>query len=92
MLRWHHRNFGSAFAAMTLPWFAITVMGDWLGLGDDGWRWAMAVNGLVMGIYGVMYYYLVRDTPSGKRLKKTKISRQLVSDFIDVRWPAHVRR
>jgi len=33
-------NLGSAFAAMTLPWFAITFLGDWLGLGDSGWRWA----------------------------------------------------
>ena len=39
-------NFGSAFAAMTLPWFAITVLDDWLGLGADAWRWAMAINGV----------------------------------------------
>lgn len=65
-------NFGSAFAAMTLPWFAITFLGDWLGLGDNGWRWAMAANGLVMGIYGVMYYFLVRDVPEGQRLQKSK--------------------
>ena len=34
-------NFGSAFAAMTLPWFAITFLGDWLDLGDEacGGRW-----------------------------------------------------
>jgi NNP family nitrate/nitrite transporter-like MFS transporter len=65
-------NFGSAFAAMTLPWFAITFLGDWLGLGDSGWRWAMAINGLVMGIYGVMYYFLVRDVPVGEKLHKAK--------------------
>jgi NNP family nitrate/nitrite transporter-like MFS transporter len=65
-------NFGSAFAAMTLPWFAITFMGDWLGLGNDAWRWAMAVNGLVMGVYGVMYYFLVRDVPVGEHLHKSK--------------------
>ncbi len=29
-------NFGSAFAAMTLPWLAITVFQDWLGFADDG--------------------------------------------------------
>ena len=40
-------NFGSAFAAMTLPWVAITVMEGWFGLGANGWRYAMAVNGLV---------------------------------------------
>jgi NNP family nitrate/nitrite transporter-like MFS transporter len=65
-------NFGSAWAAMTLPWVAITFFGDWLGLGDGAWRWAMALNGLVMGIYGVMYYFLVRDVPEGRTLEKTK--------------------
>lgn len=33
-------NFGSAWAAMTLPWIAVTFCSDWLGLGDNGWRWA----------------------------------------------------
>ncbi len=65
-------NFGSAFAAMTLPWFAITILGDVLGLGNNGWRWAMAFNGIVMGIYGVMYYFLVRDVPVGQKLHKAK--------------------
>ena len=65
-------NFGSAWAAMTLPWVALTFFGDWLGLGDDSWRWAMALNGLVMGVYGVMYYFLVKDVPDGRTLAKTK--------------------
>ncbi len=65
-------NFGSAFAAMTLPWFAITVLGGWFDLGNDAWRWAMAVNGLVLAVYGVMYYFLVTDVPEGKTLAKTK--------------------
>ena len=65
-------NFGSAFAAMTLPWFAITVMDNWFGLGDNAWRWALGVNGFVMGAYGVMYYFLVRDVPEGEELLKAK--------------------
>jgi NNP family nitrate/nitrite transporter-like MFS transporter len=65
-------NFGSAFAAMTLPWFAITVMDNWFGLGDNAWRWALGVNGFVMGAYGVMYYFLVRDVPMGEELHKAK--------------------
>ncbi len=78
-------NFGSAFAAMTLPWFAITFMGDWLGLGNDAWRWAMAVNGLVMGIYGVMYYFLVRDVPKGEHLHKAKKTEpMMVSSYGDL--------
>jgi len=78
-------NFGSAFAAMTLPWFAITFMGDWLGLGDDAWRWAMAVNGLVMGVYGVMYYFLVKDVPVGEKLHKSKkADPMMVSSYGDL--------
>jgi NNP family nitrate/nitrite transporter-like MFS transporter len=65
-------NFGSAFAAMTLPWFAISFLGDWMGMGPDAWRWAMAINGVVLGIYGVLYLYLVRDVPDGRRLVRSK--------------------
>lgn len=65
-------NFGSAFAAMTLPWFAITVMDGWFGLGDNAWRWALGANGFVMGAYGVLYYFLVRDVPAGEQLHKAK--------------------
>jgi NNP family nitrate/nitrite transporter-like MFS transporter len=78
-------NFGSAFAAMTLPWFAITVMDGWFDLGANAWRWAMAVNGLVMGVYGVMYYSLVRDAPEGKRLVTTKKTEpMMVSSYGDL--------
>ncbi len=62
-------NFGSAWAAMTLPWFAITVCEKWLGLGADAWKYALAANGLVSLIYGFMYYFLVKDTPPDKEIK-----------------------
>ncbi len=65
-------NFGSAFAAMTLPWFTITVLGRWFDLGPEAWRWAMALNGLVLGAYGIAYYFLVRDVPDGRRLVRTE--------------------
>jgi NNP family nitrate/nitrite transporter-like MFS transporter len=78
-------NFGSAWAAMTLPWVAITFFGDWLGLGDSAWRWAMALNGLVMGIYGVMYYFLVKDVPEGRTLEKTeKAEPMMVTSYWDL--------
>lgn len=78
-------NFGSAWAAMTLPWFAITVMGRWFDVGPDAWRWAMAVNGLVMGVYGVMYYLLVRDVPAGRELVRTKKAEPMrVSSYGDL--------
>lgn len=78
-------NFGSAFAAMTLPWVAITVMEGWFGLGANGWRYAMAVNGLVSVVYGFMYYFLVRDAPMGKTiLKSKKAEPMMVSSYIDL--------
>jgi NNP family nitrate/nitrite transporter-like MFS transporter len=54
-------NFGSAWAAMTLPWIALSVFGSY----DDGWRYAMALNGSVSLIYGFIYFFAVRDVPVG---------------------------
>lgn len=65
-------NFGSAWAAMTLPWVAITFFKDWLGLGADSWRYALAVNGAVCLGYGILYYFLVEDSPKGRVVAKTK--------------------
>lgn len=59
-------NFGSAWAAMTMPWFALTLCEQWLDLGPDSWRWALVINGMVSLIYGIMYYFLVQDEPEGK--------------------------
>ena len=78
-------NFGSAFAAMTLPWLTITVLDNWLDVGPDAWRWAMAINGAVLAIYGVMYYFLVRDVPEGRTLAKTKKAEpMLLSSYADL--------
>jgi len=65
-------NFGSAWAAMTLPWVAITFFGDYLGLGSEGWRWALAFNGLISLVYGIMYLFLVKDLPEGKKFVGAK--------------------
>jgi len=65
-------NFGSAFAAMTMPWFALTLLQNWFDVGDNAWRWAMGVNGLVLGAYGVFYYFAVRDVPEGTTLRTSR--------------------
>ncbi|MCK0472412.1 NarK family nitrate/nitrite MFS transporter [Halalkalibacter sp. AB-rgal2] len=62
-------NFGSAAAAMILPWIALTMFG-----GDNGWRYALALTGLFCLVYGIIYYFAVRDTPEGKVLLKPKKS------------------
>jgi len=36
-------NFGSAFAAMTLPWIALEFFGQY----ENGWRYALALNAVV---------------------------------------------
>ncbi len=71
-------NFGSAAAAMTLPWFTITVLGRWFDLGDGAWRWSMAINGIVLAIYGVMYFFLVRDVPDGRQLIRSKKTEPMI--------------
>ncbi len=59
-------NFGSAGAALSLPLIAL-----WIG-GDDGWRYAVALTGVVALIYGVIYYFSVSDTPAGSTYFKSK--------------------
>ncbi|WP_088102730.1 NarK family nitrate/nitrite MFS transporter [Halalkalibacter urbisdiaboli] len=60
-------NFGSAAAAMLLPWFALTILG-----GDNGYRYALALTGVVCFVYGIIFYIFVRDTPKGKALVRPK--------------------
>lgn len=61
-------NFGSAGAAMTLPFIAI-----WVG-GDDGWRYAITCVSVVAIVYGGFYYFSVSDTPKGSTYFKPKKS------------------
>jgi NNP family nitrate/nitrite transporter-like MFS transporter len=59
-------NFGSAGAAMTLPFIAV-AMGD-----VDGWRYAITFASLAAMAYGVIYYFSVSDTPKGSTYFKPK--------------------
>ncbi|VAW61235.1 Nitrate/nitrite transporter, partial [hydrothermal vent metagenome] len=52
-------NVGSAVAAITLPTIAIMFGGD------DGWRYAAAITGVIALIYSGIYYLSVSDTPAG---------------------------
>lgn len=52
-------NFGSAAAAFSLP-----VLAGFVG-GDEGWRWAIALTGLMAAAYGCYYFRAVTDTPDG---------------------------
>lgn len=59
-------NFGSAAAAFTLPTAAL------LFGGEDGWRYAIAVTGLMSLVFSVVFYRSVSDTPKGSTYFKPK--------------------
>lgn len=61
-------NFGSAAGAMTLPTLAL------LFGGENGWRYAIALTGLLSGLYGIFYYIHARNTPKGSTYFKPKKS------------------
>ncbi len=59
-------NFGSAAGAMTLPTLAL------LFGGDDGWRYALGLTGVLAGLYGLVYYKNAHNTPKGSTYFKPK--------------------
>ena len=59
-------NFGSAAAAFTLPAVAL-----WFG-GDDGWRYAVGLTGIMSFVMGFVFYFNIRDTPKGSTYFKPK--------------------
>ncbi len=61
-------NFGSAAAAIALPSIALLVGGD------DGWRYATAMTGIIAILYGLFYFIVARDTPKGATYFKPKKS------------------
>lgn len=61
-------NFGSAAGAMTLPTLALAFGGD------DGWRYALGLTGIIAGVYGIFFYYAARNTPKGSTYFKPKKS------------------
>jgi len=61
-------NFGAAGASISLP--AIALMFG----GDDGWRYAVAMTGVIALIYAFIYYHSVSDTPKGSTYFKPKKS------------------
>jgi len=78
-------NFGSAWAAMTLPWIAVHFFNDYLGLDGDAWRYALAFNGAVSFVYGFMYYFLVKDHSADHPIPKTtKTEPMMVTSYGDL--------
>jgi NNP family nitrate/nitrite transporter-like MFS transporter len=59
-------NFGSAAAALSLPTLALLLGGD------EGWRYAIALTGVLTLVYSVIYFFSVSDTPKGSTYFKPK--------------------
>jgi NNP family nitrate/nitrite transporter-like MFS transporter len=59
-------NFGSAAAAMSLPAIAL------LFGGENGWRYAVALSGVISLLFSVVWYMNVSDTPKGSTYFKPK--------------------
>lgn len=59
-------NFGSAAAALSLPTIALMFGGD------DGWRYSVAMTGVIALCYSFFYYYAARNTPKGSTYFKPK--------------------
>ena len=60
-------NFGSAGAAMTLPFIAASFAAT-----GNGWRIALTVASVAAIAYGIVYYFIVRNTPKGSTYFKPK--------------------
>ena len=59
-------NFGSAAAAFTLPTVAVMFGGE------DGWRYAIGITGVMSLLFGFVYYNTVSDTPKGSTYFRPK--------------------
>lgn len=72
-------NFGSAAAAALVPFVAVNILG-----GD--WRWSLAITSIVAAVYGVIYFFVVKDHPEGYVAppKKIKGGAMPVSSYKDL--------
>lgn len=59
-------NFGSAAAALSLPTIALLVGGD------ESWRYAVALTGVMALVYSAVFFFSVSDTPKGSTYFKPK--------------------
>jgi len=66
-------NFGSAGAAGTLAFFSITVFQGWLGIStENSWRYSLAISGIICGLYGISFLFLVKDQPPEHKVEAAK--------------------
>ncbi|WP_163537813.1 MFS transporter [Gracilibacillus sp. YIM 98692] len=73
-------NFGSSFAALTLPTLAL------LFGGENGWRYAMLLTGVLSLIYGVVFYLKAKDAPEWKTFQRAKSTKMMEATSIRDLW------
>jgi NNP family nitrate/nitrite transporter-like MFS transporter len=59
-------NFGMAAATFALPLVAIAIGGE------NGWRWAMALSGVLCVAWAFYFYRRIQDAPPGREFHKPK--------------------
>ena len=59
-------NFGSAAAAMSLPTIALLLGGE------NGWRYALVLTGVISFVYAIYFFISVSDAPKGSTYFKAK--------------------
>lgn len=79
-------NFGSAAASGTLAFFSLTLFQEWLGINAEAsWRWSLAISGIICGLYGIAYFFLVKDNPGNKKVELAKKTEPMkVSSYGDL--------
>ena len=62
-------NFGSAAASGSLPFVCVYVFDQMFGFGPDSWRWTLFLNTAICGVYGILYWFIVKDNPDGAKVE-----------------------
>lgn len=61
-------NFGAAASQLLLP--SLGVATATFAAGNVNWRFSICSVGIVCAVYGVIYWFSVRDTPPGKEFRR----------------------
>lgn len=73
-------NWGSSIAAMTMPIIALNIFG-----GENGWRYSIGASGIVMLVYGIIYFLFITDGPPGTPYHRPKRGAAIeVSTWLDM--------
>jgi len=61
-------NVGAGGAALTLP--LVATGASFLAGSQGSWRYAIALTGIISAVYGVFYFFSVKDAPDGKEFQR----------------------